>query len=57
MERYLAHGLLHLLGHDHERPRDAKRMAALEEQLLGERGMVADSFQIDSKARRARSLM
>ncbi|MBJ6765143.1 rRNA maturation RNase YbeY [Myxococcaceae bacterium JPH2] len=57
MSRYLAHGLLHLLGHDHEKPRDAKRMAALEEQLLGERGMVADSLQIDSRARRARSLM
>ncbi|NOJ52478.1 rRNA maturation RNase YbeY [Myxococcus xanthus] len=57
MARYLAHGLLHLLGHDHERPRDAKRMAALEEQLLGERGMVADSLQVDAKARRARSLM
>ncbi|MCP3144771.1 rRNA maturation RNase YbeY [Pyxidicoccus xibeiensis] len=57
MARYLAHGLLHLLGHDHERPRDAKRMAALEEQLLGERGMVADSLQVDARARRARSLM
>lgn len=57
MARYLAHGLLHLLGHDHEKPRDAKRMAALEEQLLGERGMVADSLQVDAKARRARSLM
>jgi probable rRNA maturation factor len=57
MARYLAHGLLHLLGHDHERPRDAKRMAALEEELLGERGMVADSLQVDAKARRARSLM
>ncbi|NVI98149.1 rRNA maturation RNase YbeY [Myxococcus sp. AM009] len=57
LARYLAHGLLHLLGHDHERPRDAKRMAALEEQLLGERGMVADSLQVDARARRARSLM
>ncbi|MCY1041355.1 rRNA maturation RNase YbeY [Corallococcus sp. bb12-1] len=54
MGRYLAHGLLHLLGHDHEKPRDAKRMAALEEQLLGERGMVADSLTIDSRARRAK---
>ncbi|MCE9672956.1 rRNA maturation RNase YbeY [Myxococcus stipitatus] len=57
LARYLAHGILHLLGHDHERPRDAKRMAALEESLLGERGMVADSLQVDAKARRARSLM
>jgi probable rRNA maturation factor len=40
LARYLAHGLLHLLGHDHERPSDARRMAALEEQLLGERGLI-----------------
>lgn len=41
LDRYLAHGLLHLLGYDHERsPREAKRMRAEEERLLGGRGMV-----------------
>jgi probable rRNA maturation factor len=40
LDRYLAHGLLHLLGHDHERPRDAARMSAAEEGLLRGEGMV-----------------
>ncbi|HUM10489.1 MAG TPA: rRNA maturation RNase YbeY [Myxococcaceae bacterium] len=40
LDLYLAHGLLHLLGHDHRRPRDADRMAALEARLLGRPGMV-----------------
>ncbi len=50
--RYLAHGLLHLLGYDHERPRDAQKMARAEEGLLGESGMVGDAV-----APRARKLM
>jgi probable rRNA maturation factor len=29
------HGILHLLGYDHERPADARRMLAREEALLG----------------------
>ena len=41
MDLYLAHGLLHLLGHDHHRRPDARRMAALEARLLGRPGMVA----------------
>ncbi|WP_224249509.1 rRNA maturation RNase YbeY [Hyalangium gracile] len=54
MSRYLAHGLLHLLGHDHERStHEARKMAALEEKLLGESGMVADAV----KAGRARRLV
>lgn len=38
--RYLAHGLLHLLGHDHHRPGEARRMAAEENRLLGAQGML-----------------
>jgi probable rRNA maturation factor len=53
VSRYLAHGLLHLLGHDHERPHEARKMAALEEKLLGEGGMVADAV----RAGRARRLV
>ena len=40
LDRYLAHGILHLLGHDHERAADAARMAAAEERLLRGEGMV-----------------
>jgi len=40
LDLYLVHGLLHLLGHDHHRRRDAERMAALENRLLGRPGMV-----------------
>jgi probable rRNA maturation factor len=32
----LVHGILHLLGHDHERPAEARAMRAREEALLGE---------------------
>lgn len=52
MARYLAHGILHLLGHDHEKPTEARRMASLEERLLGGRGMVVDGVPL--KQRRAR---
>lgn len=41
LARYLAHGLLHLLGYDHERSEeDAREMAAKEAALLGEEGML-----------------
>lgn len=41
VSRYLAHGILHLLGYDHERgPKDARKMAALEERLLGTSGLI-----------------
>lgn len=40
LARYLAHGLLHLLGHDHHKPAEARRMAAAERKLLGGVGMV-----------------
>ena len=40
LDLYLAHGLLHLLGHDHHRLGERKAMAALESRLLGDRGML-----------------
>jgi probable rRNA maturation factor len=40
LDRYLAHGLLHLLGHDHHRSTDARRMARAEQALLGTPGML-----------------
>jgi probable rRNA maturation factor len=44
LRRLLAHGLLHCIGHDHERKRDALRMATAERKLLGRAGMVGDDF-------------
>ena len=44
LRRLLAHGLLHCLGHDHERPAQARRMAAAERALLGRDGLVGESF-------------
>jgi probable rRNA maturation factor len=44
LRRLLAHGMCHCQGYDHERPRDAARMARAEKALLGERGMVGDSL-------------
>lgn len=32
------HGVLHLLGHDHQRPREARKMAAAEVQILDRLG-------------------
>jgi probable rRNA maturation factor len=40
LRRYLAHGILHLLGYDHRRTVEAKVMAALERRLLGSRGLI-----------------
>ena len=40
LSRYLAHGLLHLLGHDHHRKADAAKMARAEAKLLGKPGML-----------------
>jgi probable rRNA maturation factor len=45
LERYLAHGLLHLLGFDHERPADARRMAAREAALARSEGLVGAALR------------
>ncbi len=37
---YLAHGLLHLLGHDHKKKSEALEMADAERRLLGGAGML-----------------
>ena len=43
---YLAHGLLHLLGHDHQTRVDAREMERLERKLLGHAGMLARSDEL-----------
>ncbi|MFO0597137.1 MAG: rRNA maturation RNase YbeY [Myxococcaceae bacterium] len=43
---YLAHGLLHLLGHDHQTRREARAMERLERKLLGHAGMLARSEDV-----------
>lgn len=43
---YLAHGLLHLLGHDHQAKADARKMERLERKLLGHAGMLARSDEL-----------
>lgn len=59
LARLLAHGLLHLLGHDHETTAaDARRMAAAEVELLGHVGLVGKAFghpakTVFTRARRA----
>lgn len=49
LSRYLAHGLLHLLGHDHQTPEQAREMSRKEEALLGAlgKGMLAASPEIE----------
>ena len=43
VDRYLVHGLLHLLGHDHEREAESRAMAEAEDALLRGEGMVRAS--------------
>lgn len=40
LERYLAHGLLHLLGYDHQTRSQAASMSKLEQKLLNGRGLI-----------------
>ncbi|HSM96508.1 MAG TPA: rRNA maturation RNase YbeY [Rhizomicrobium sp.] len=44
------HGTLHLLGHDHEKPKEAARMERLEREILAEFG-IADPYALN-RARR-----
>ena len=55
MALYLAHGILHLLGHDHHRPAEALRMAAEERRLLGRAGMLELAGEGTLTRRAARS--
>jgi probable rRNA maturation factor len=45
LERYLVHGLLHLLGYDHDSPREARRMARREEDLVRAEGLVGAALR------------
>lgn len=51
LDRYLVHGLLHLVGFDHERAADARAMAEAEDRLLRSEGMVASSRRARRRAR------
>jgi probable rRNA maturation factor len=44
LARLLAHGVLHLAGHDHLKPDEARRMAAAEVKLLGTVGLVGEAL-------------
>jgi len=46
----VVHGVLHLAGYDHERPKDAKVMEPLEVKILGRLG-VADPYAPDPSAK------
>ncbi|HTP50449.1 MAG TPA: rRNA maturation RNase YbeY [Anaeromyxobacteraceae bacterium] len=54
VNRYLVHGILHLLGHDHERPEDARAMAVLEERVLGRSGLVSSALPARAPRRSGR---
>lgn len=51
LDRYLAHGLLHLLGYDHVRRADAVAMAAREEQLVRADGLVGAVMKMERPRR------
>ena len=51
LDRYLAHGILHLLGYDHEQRDDAEVMAAREEALVRGEGLVGSALRTESKGR------
>lgn len=45
LDRYLAHGLLHLLGFDHRRPAEARRMARQEAELIQAEGLLGGALR------------
>jgi probable rRNA maturation factor len=51
LDRYLAHGILHLLGFDHERRSDAVVMAAREEALVRGDGLVGAAMKQEKQGR------
>lgn len=50
LQHLVIHGVLHLIGYDHETDGDAERMESLERQLLAGLG-VPDPYQADAQAR------
>lgn len=55
LDRYLAHGLLHLLGYDHERPGDARAMAVKEAELARVEGLVGAALREGTPGRGGRA--
>ncbi|ABC82489.1 rRNA maturation RNase YbeY [Anaeromyxobacter dehalogenans] len=53
LDRYLAHGILHLLGYDHERPADARAMAEKEAELARAEGLVGAALREGRREGRA----
>ena len=45
------HGVLHLLGHDHEKPKEAARMEGIEREILAEFG-IADPYAVSRTSAR-----
>jgi probable rRNA maturation factor len=58
LRQLLAHGILHCLGHDHDDPRRARRMAAAERRLLGSNatGMVGSALGAEKSVSSKRRL-
>lgn len=54
LDRYLAHGILHLLGFDHVRRADAVAMAAREEALVRADGLVGSAMKKEMQGRPGR---
>jgi probable rRNA maturation factor len=52
LDRYLVHGILHLLGFDHENEAEAQAMAAQEDEVLARHGMVTASRSPSPSAER-----
>ena len=51
LDRCLAHGLLHLLGFDHRRPAEARRMARKEQELIRAQGLVGSVLRSRTRPR------